>query len=466
LTRTSNDQWSRAYRNLVDQRVSLRRAIQVIEARLAAPVAARTGRIRGYASAQERFGKQQRLQRLTARLAGVERRLADGRVSVVRGGVRLARSRHHLDEAGVTPAEWAQRWRASRRFVCADGEADKRWGNETIRVHPEEGWVEIRLPSALRDLSNTPGRAPTYRLSAPVGFSYRGDEWAAQAATGAVRYDVSFDPDKGRWYLDASWSAPAREPATLGDLGGARVLGVDLNAGHLAAFVLDASGNPTGAPRTVALDLTGAASRRDGRLRGAITTLVDMAIESGCGAIAIENLGFADAAATGRETMGRGRRGRSFRRTVAGIPTRRFRDRLVAMATNRGLTVIAVDPAYTSRWGAQHWQGPLQAQVPSPVTVTRHHAAAVVIGRRSQGHHARRRPGVTRPDQRIGNGELPDRPDAGPAAARNPGPRPADAPSPKRPKTPPAKRTKPRNQATQNRSEPPVNTPSATADRR
>jgi hypothetical protein len=85
VTRTSNDQWSRAHQNLVDQRVSLRRAIAVIEARLAAPVAARTGRTRGYASPQERFAKQQRLQRLTARLAEVEACLADGRVSVVRG---------------------------------------------------------------------------------------------------------------------------------------------------------------------------------------------------------------------------------------------------------------------------------------------------------------------------------------------------------------------------------------------
>ncbi len=139
VTRTSNDQWSRGSRNLVDQRVSLRRAMRVIEAHLAAPVAGRAGRTRGYASPQERFAKQQRLQRLTARLAGVEARLADGRVSVVRGGVRLARVRHHLDVAGLAPAQWQERWQASRLFICADGEADKRWGNETIRVHPEDG---------------------------------------------------------------------------------------------------------------------------------------------------------------------------------------------------------------------------------------------------------------------------------------------------------------------------------------
>jgi hypothetical protein len=40
-----------------------------------------------------------------------------------------------------------------------------------------------------------------------VEFSYRGDEVAAQAATGAIRYDIACDPVRGRWYLDASWKA-------------------------------------------------------------------------------------------------------------------------------------------------------------------------------------------------------------------------------------------------------------------
>jgi hypothetical protein len=39
---------------------------------------------------------------------------------------------------------------------------------------------------------------------------------------------------------------------------------------------------------------------------------------------------------------------------VAGIPTARFRQRLSQMAANQGLSVIAVDAAYTSRWGLEH----------------------------------------------------------------------------------------------------------------
>jgi hypothetical protein len=181
ITRTSNDQWQRGWRNLLDARASLRRAIRVIQGRLAVPVGGRYGRIRGYATRQERWAKQQRLQHLQARLARVERRLGQGRVRVVRGGRRLARARHRLEDAMLTEEKWRQRWAAERLFLTADGEADKSLGNETIRVHPEAGWLELKLPAPLTYLANTPhGR---YRLSCPVRFTHRADEWAAQVTS-------------------------------------------------------------------------------------------------------------------------------------------------------------------------------------------------------------------------------------------------------------------------------------------
>ena len=70
-----------------------------------------------------------------------------------------------------------------------------------------------RLPTPLARLANRPhGR---YRLSCRVQFPYRGGDVAAQAATGGVRYDISLDPARRRWYLDASWKTPVTEPITL-----------------------------------------------------------------------------------------------------------------------------------------------------------------------------------------------------------------------------------------------------------
>ncbi len=289
--------------------------------------------------------------------------------------------------------------------IAADGEADKRWGNETIRWHPDQRWLEIKLPAPLAHMANAcHGR---YRLSCPVGFPYRGDEVAAQAASGAVRYDITYQPDKRRWYLDASWTFPADgEQPTLEELRQDRVLAVDVNAGHLAAWVLSVDGNPLGDPITAPLDLAGLpTSTRDGRRRAAIGGLLSTAKGNDCRAVVIENLDFEAARTQGRERNGprpsRGRRGRSFRRLIAGIPTARFRTRLVQMATNAGLSVIAVDPAYTSRWGAEYWLAPLKDQF-SLATTTGHHAAAVVIGRRGLGARARRRERCdsTRPEDR------------------------------------------------------------------
>jgi hypothetical protein len=232
ITRTSGDQWQRAHANLLDTRAGLRRAIRRLRSRLAVGVGQRQGRIRGYATQAERFSKQRRLQHLEAWLAEVETRIAQGRMSVCRGGRRVAKLRHTVGSDDRTPAltvaEWRSRWQAERLFLTADGEASKRWGNETIRVHPDEGWLELRLPTPLARLSNTPGRAATYRLACPVVFQHRADDWAAQAAAGAVRYDLYLDPTRGatgRWYLDASWRLRAVEPPTLEELRQDRALG-------------------------------------------------------------------------------------------------------------------------------------------------------------------------------------------------------------------------------------------------
>jgi hypothetical protein len=391
ITRTSDDAWALAERNLKAEQVSLRARIKKIARRLAVPAGARAGTARGYASRAERWQKQRRLQVLQAHLDEVESRLAEGRVSVCRGGRRLAVARHNLDAAGITEEEWLERWRAERLFITADGEADKNFGNETIRWNPTEGWLEIRLPSALAHLASRPhGR---YRLSVRVSFPYRGEDVAAQAESGAVRYDISFDPDRRRWYLDASWRQATYAPA-LQILRQGRVLAIDVNHGHLACAVVSPDGNPVGVPFTIPLDLAGLpTSGRDGRLRAAISQTIRAAKAARCVAVVIEDLSFNEARTLGREHSGgrpsKGRRGRSWRRLVSGIPTARFRQRAAQMAYNAGMAVIAVDPAYTSRWGAEHWLGALQQQF--SVDVSGHHAAALVIGRRGLGQRARRR---------------------------------------------------------------------------
>ncbi|MEU6200073.1 hypothetical protein [Streptomyces sp. NPDC047061] len=379
----------------------MRRRIRKIEQRLAVACGQKHGRVRGYADQAERWQKQRHLRKIRARLAVVEHQIEQGRPSITVGGRRLAGTRHRLAEAGLTEADWRKRWTATRLFLTADGESGAPHGNYTFTVDPEDGSVTLVLPEPLRYLANTPrGR---YRLACTVTFHHRRPEWLDRvSANQAVRYDIVHDPARDRWYLDASWATNTTAPATPEEIwaSGARLLAVDLNADHLAVIVLDPHGNPVGEPHTIPMELTGPATTRDGHLRAAVTLLIALARSNGCTGIVVENLGFASARWTGRETMGRGRRGKAFRRTVAGIPTARFRERLRGMAYHQGLAVIAVDPAYTSIWGERYWKSPLQQQ--TKTTVTRHHGASVAIGRRGLGHRIRRRPGVTAPDQRIG----------------------------------------------------------------
>ncbi|HYZ54748.1 MAG TPA: hypothetical protein VE733_14760 [Streptosporangiaceae bacterium] len=331
---------------------------------------------------------------------------------VVRGGKRLARARHNLAAAQLTEAGWRQRWEAERWFLQADGESGKRYGNETVRVTPD-GEVSIKLPAPLAHLANAPhGR---YVLACRVRFPYRGQEWRDRIeASRAVAYRIHLDVDRQRWYITASWHyAPVQTiplKAALAD----GVVAFDMNDGHLAAWRLDDHGNPRGEPRRFCYDLSGTAQHRDAQIRHTLTRVLHWARRCGVKAIAIEDLDFG--ADKTREKHGRRTR---FRRLISGFPTAKLRNRLVSMATGMGLAVVAADPAYTSRWGAQYWQKPLTS---STRTATRHDAAAVAIGRRALGHPIRRRTAPPPHDQSDRAGHRTAQ--AGPGGPGREGPRP------------------------------------------
>jgi hypothetical protein len=224
--------------------------------------------------------------------------------------------------------------------------------------------------------------------------------------------------------------------------------------------VLAPDGNLSGVPFTIPLELAGLpATTRDGRVRAAVSALIAAAKQAGARAVVIEDLDFARAREQGREETGdrpsRGRRGRGFRRLVAGIPTGRFRDRLVQMTANAGLSIVVADPAYTSRWGAEHWLAPLREHHPG---LTAHHAAALVIGRRGQGHRAGRRANGNRaaPEDAARPARARPRKHPPPTAAPRKPAAPRGTRQPQRGKTGTPPRTTAGNQAPEDRSRAPT----------
>ena len=326
ITRVADDMWERELLNLEDLEYRDRKELAELDRRLALPVGKGKKKKRGYATKGERYGKQRRRQKLAARLSDTENRLTEGRVSVVVGGKRLLRNRHNLQSAGITLEHWRHQWNAKRMFISADGETGKAFGNETIRVAPhsnDEHPVTIRLPAPLAHLSNTPGRTPTYRLSAPIRWHHLAREWEAQtSADRAVGYHIRLDADRERWYITASWSQPPKKsPGVKEAAKSGRCLAIDLNSGHLDARILDVHGNPVGRPIRKNIPEKSSSTHRLGALREAVSQLVKRAQQQGVTVIAIEKLNFADVRTLGRQKGRRGKTGKTTRRKVCGIPT-------------------------------------------------------------------------------------------------------------------------------------------------
>ncbi|MBA2952064.1 transposase, partial [Streptomyces sp. PSKA28] len=229
-------------------------------------------------------------------------------------------------------------------------------------------------------------------LEAVVAFRHRGEEWLERlSADRAVAYRIHHDVLRGRWYVTASWQRAAVPVLPLHTALARGTVGVDMNDDHLAAWRLDQHGNPVGEPQRFFYDLSGSAAHRDAQIRHALTRLLHYTRRCGVAAIAVEDLDFA--ADKTREKHGRNKR---FRRLISRFPTAKLTARLVSMAAEQDVAIVAVDPAYTSKWGAQHWQKPLTT--PHRQT-TRHDAASIAIGRRALGHAIRRRTAPPPPHQ-------------------------------------------------------------------
>ena len=182
ITRTSEDQWQLAARNLRAERSSLQARVRRIETRICVLAGGKLGPVHGYATPAERHAKLTRLECLKARLARVERQLEAGTVSVVRGGRNLLRKRASLGQADMTARQWREQWEAARLFLTADGEAGKAWGNETIRWHPGEQW---RVGSRAGPLAKgSPMSDNIYSVSEIVGSSTESIDDAIRGAVG------------------------------------------------------------------------------------------------------------------------------------------------------------------------------------------------------------------------------------------------------------------------------------------
>ncbi len=179
ITRTSEDAWQLAHRNLLAERRSLASRVNRIARRLALPTGHRQ-KVRGYATAAERFEKQRRLQSLEHRLLKTERDITDGR-SASAAALAALRRRTTTSWPPASPRSSGGSAReAGRLFLTADGDGDQLLGNLTIRCTQTSSGS--RFVAWTARASSQPAQRPLPPV-VPGQFPLQGEDVAAQATS-------------------------------------------------------------------------------------------------------------------------------------------------------------------------------------------------------------------------------------------------------------------------------------------
>ncbi len=329
----------------------------------------------------------QKKRRLTSLVHKLDRLLKDQETNTARlcfGSKKLFRAQFALEENGYDSHEaWLQEWQRARNsaFFCL-GSKDEAMGNQTCSVFLEEDgkWtLRLRLPDSL---SQVHGK---YLIIEGIEFSYGKEviEAALQSNAQRARLAKLKDPSyvqfgqsiSYRFLKDAKgWkiflTTDLTQPLVV-TKEGIGVIGVDLNADHLAVVETDRFGNPI-QHRSIALVTYGKSKHQSLAVIGdAVAELVTWSMQTKK-PIVLEKLDFArkkrDLSETNNPRYARMLSSFVYKTTNTYIQSRAFRF---------GVQVKEVHPAYTSLIG--------RVKFSTQYGLTIHEGAALAIARRSVG---------------------------------------------------------------------------------
>ena len=254
-------------------------------------------------------------------------------------------------------------------YVSKDtGETVNRYqSNQVIRLD-EEGNLLVNTPVPLRSELEVDARGGWLNIGT-VRFNHGQDVIDANRENGrSITYHIQ--------YTDGHWKLRAQTRLeTVVKQKSKRVLGIDLNAGHLDACILDEYGNPVGRPRTVKYSLK--------KINDAVSKTLAWAADRGVTAVIIEDLTNLQ-----RTTTRGGKRG-ALNKTISNIPSGQFKGFLNTSCEDRGWVLEIVDPSYTSKNGPE-WTDVLKN------SGSNHQVASYLIGRRGLGYTIDRKKTVRR----------------------------------------------------------------------
>ena len=332
---------------------------------------------------QQAHQKRRRLANLRSRLAGLEADLAADRVRLCFGSKRLWRKQHHLEANGYgSHEEWLEDWRAARSdefFVL--GSRDETGGCQLcVADVAEDGTLTLRLrmPDCLA------GEHGKYVVIEGVRFAYgheqvlaalqsnaeyaghrrRHGEKEARAAGLGQAVSYRFKRDEKGWRVFVTTDMAEVPMATDRGRG---VIGVDLNADHLAVAETNSSGNCLNGWRVPLVTYGRSRRQAEAIIGDAVAGVVEYARAAGK-PIVIEKLDFRQkkAALEGES--------RKYSRMLSSFSYGKVKAYFLSRGCRQGVEVHQVNPAFSSVIGRVKFMERYGLSV--------HQAAALVLARR------------------------------------------------------------------------------------
>ncbi len=338
---------------------SLKECKKLLASNLEEKIGALEARIKKMTNLRSLHQAKRRLHHLKAKL----QRANSDSIQICFGSRKLFRAQFALKENGYkSHEEWKLAWdkaRSSEFFVL--GSKDETGGNQSCVATLQEDkslTLRLRLPRAFEESHGK------YLVIPGVRFAY-GHQEIAQALVAGQAISYRFKRDEKGWRVFLSTQVLPKPIITKIEKG---VIGVDINADHLAIAETDHYGNIV-AKKSIPCSLYGlSGDQAKARIGDACKEAVLMA-EASRKPLILEKLEFSKKKASLREQAPK------FARMLSSFAYGCIISHLKAGAYRRGVEVKEVNPAYTSLIG--------RAKFALRYGLSIHIAAAFVIGRRA-----------------------------------------------------------------------------------
>ncbi len=345
----------------VDRAEQLRRRIRKAQEVIA--------RLEGKQDWSKLHQKKRRLALLETQLGRLEDDLAKGKIRIAFGSKKLWRAQFDLAANGYgSHEEWLADWRAARSsewFVV--GSKDETAGCQLCVATLGDAGIDlrVRVPDALA------ARFSKYHLISGLHFDYGHEQIAAaidnnQSESKDCRQAITyrFSRDAKGWRVFVSVAVANPPIVTDKRLG---VIGVDLNADHLAVAETDWCGNPLRAWSVPLVTYGKTTGQAEALMGDACKTIVDYAAATGK-PLSIERLDFANKKAALEDE------GPRYARMLSRLSYNKIKQTLKARAFRLGVEVFEVNPAFSSVIG--------RTKYAARYGLTVHQAAALVLAQR------------------------------------------------------------------------------------